>query len=112
MEMALVYRTLSRSCPSWPSPLRCSSTGAGGSGDRGSRPRFAPSLCPSSSVLTLAASLPPTALLSLQSFTAPLAAALHHPTFSCGRGRTSMNIFYIIGVVVVVLFVLGYLGLR
>lgn len=28
------------------------------------------------------------------------------------RGETDMNIFYIIGVVVVVLFVAGYLGLR
>lgn len=28
------------------------------------------------------------------------------------RGETDMRIFYIIGVVVVVLFVLGYLGLR
>jgi hypothetical protein len=37
-----------------------------------------------------------------------LAAALHR-SFSA---EESMNIFYIIGVVVVVLVVLGYLGLR
>jgi hypothetical protein len=30
----------------------------------------------------------------------------------CARRRKTMNIFYIIGVVVVVLFVLGYFGLR
>jgi len=29
-----------------------------------------------------------------------------------GRGKTMNNIFYIIGVVVVVLFILGYFGLR
>jgi hypothetical protein len=28
------------------------------------------------------------------------------------KGETDMNIFYIIGVIVVVLFVAGYLGLR
>jgi hypothetical protein len=55
-------------------------------------PKFAValSLCPASSALTL------------------LAAALHR-SFSA---EESMNIFYIIGVVVVVLVVLGYLGLR
>jgi hypothetical protein len=41
----------------------------------------------------------------------------HRPTGSRSSsreagGRKSMNIFYIIGVVVVVLFVLGYLGFR
>jgi hypothetical protein len=41
-----------------------------------------------------------------------MAVTLHYPTLSCVRRRKNVNIFYIIGVVVVVLFVLGYFGLR
>jgi hypothetical protein len=34
------------------------------------------------------------------------------PASTGNETRTNMNIFYIIGVVVVVLFILGYFGLR
>jgi hypothetical protein len=40
-----------------------------------------------------------------------MAVTLHYSASVCAR-RKSVNIFYIIGVVVVVLFVLGYFGLR
>jgi hypothetical protein len=44
------------------------------------------------------------------------ATVVHARNGSCSRGRaggrTMNNIFYIIGVVVVVLFILGYFGLR